>query len=336
MRLLKLYNVFCLLLTISLLTSCGYSTTEDDKYPDMAEFPEVDGTGIELEKYHINFEEVYVIGDDLLGISFKEKEIYAVRMDQSFDKLDSVKISEYYYVSPDGFVYFKKEDDRIAKVHYLEKRFQDLDVHPFFKERFYESKLAELAPQYDFEVMERATEKGKDSVREIAAQHHYDQIKNRVIPDITSYHTLDNDAYLSNGYVKLGGLIIQTQDGDFYIPKDIKAHRWHDEFKSRIDWFRLLEDIDQLPAVEKFSTSNHTSVDYLTLFDQAVIENRGSGNHYVFGFYPVTYDYYTLEFNGKTAKFKSYDSVMSAFQSPDGRTVIIYDKQKGWYRVRPL
>lgn len=250
MRLLKLYNVFRLLLTISLLTSCGYSTTEDDKYPDMAEFPELDGIGIELEKYHIDFEEVYIIGDDLLGISFKEKEIYAIRMDQSFHKLDSVKISEYYYVSPDGFVYFKKEDDRIAKVHYLEKRYQDLEVHPFFKEGFYKSKLAELAPQYDFEVIERATEKEKDSIRDIAAQHHYDQIQNLVIPDMISYHILDNNAYLSNGYVKLGGLIIQTQDGDFYIPKGVQAHRWHQEFRSRIDWFRLLEDIDQLPAVE--------------------------------------------------------------------------------------
>ncbi|MGJ8685096.1 MAG: hypothetical protein ACSHWW_10760 [Nonlabens sp.] len=327
-------KIILLLLSFLLITSCGYSETEDDKYPDMAEFPAVDGDGIELEKYHINFDEVYLFEKDLLGISFNEKEIYAVTMDQGFNKRDSVQITEYYYVSPNGFIYYKKENDVMVKVHYKTKKSIDLDLHPFFKEDFYESKLAELAPGYDFKTFDKSTQKFEDSIARVAAQLNYDQIESKVLPNLLAYKVIDNDYYMTGSYSHPGGTILIYSDVEYYMPKKIQAYTWNTKFGNRIDWLSHFEEVSNLPDVEKLSTYQYRTDDFLTVFDQAIIENKSSGNHYAFGFSPVTYDYLNLDVDGEKATFKAFDTEFDLFKSPDSTAIIIHSDQKGWYRVR--
>ena len=329
----KYFYILCLSIVCIAFTSCGYNSTEEDKYPEMAEFPKVESDELYLERFYIGLNEIYMFDKELVAISFNDTQIYAITMDHNFLKIDSVKISSYYYVAPDGFIYYKNLKDIIEKVHYKTKEHVTLELHPFFVQGLYQKKLKELAPELNFNEFEKSTSRLKDSIRDLAAQYHFDEFKKSLVPDINGFLNIDNNAYRTHGYTKSGGTIITTDYGEFYMPKEINAHQWHKEFQSRITAFALFENIPELPRVIKWSYSDHIVTDALAVFDEVIIDNKSYGNHYAFSFYPVYYRYIDLELEDKTARFKAYDSGFTIVKSPTGNNYIICSDKEGCFSI---
>lgn len=68
-QLLKIFIGFTAIIS---MTSCGYTSTEDDKHPDMPVFPEHTNPNIKIEALGMKIDSIYDIGNDklLLQLTF--------------------------------------------------------------------------------------------------------------------------------------------------------------------------------------------------------------------------------------------------------------------------
>ena len=340
------HTILFVLLAIIFLNSCGYSPTEEDKYPDMAEFPYVDGDGITLERDYVDFTKIYVVDKDLIGISFRGKNILAIRMDQNFNKIDSVKISEYYHISPDGFIYFKNEIGGFSKVHYLTHELKEVPRHPFDFQKVYVQKLDSISTSHSpaKKLPNDSLTLNKDQQIDLAQVLTYKLFEVEVLARLLSQKFIDNDAYLTNQYIMSAGHILKYSTKEYFIEFDKAACIWIGEpsYHHRYTISQALNDsISVWKSPNKLIIDPSENNNILKVFDSAIMENRSSGNHYTFSFHPIGYDYIKLNYKQKEVKFKTYDTYLRTFYSSDSSVLVVTgrdntsnDRDKGYYRIK--
>lgn len=318
------YKIIVFVMLCLSLMSCGYTKTEEDKYPEITLFSELNTERVLLKKENFDVTEIHSFSKGFVTVFKKEKDVFAVRLDSSYNKIDSVKISKDYSVASDGFIYFKTEADLIKKVHYYTHESISISTHEFSAIDFYNHKLDSISKAQPIDVTLNDSLKRQRKGEHIANAQWLaaEQFTKEVLPGLECTKMVGH-----NGFILQYKGIEQA-----YISK-VKRF-WMTDYS-------VVFPKEQLVKLDECNVSNGSShmLDFseLAVFDTAVYANGSSGNHYVFSFHPKEIRYYNLDFKGETIQFKYYHERpswhISAELSPDGETLFIMVPGDGFYRV---
>lgn len=291
--LLKKYVYLVLLFFICI--SCGYTDTEDDKFPEMPVFPEHSNLQMSIVSLSKKIDNLYPYGEDTFIASIKyitegsRTKMYVTKMDHTLKVLDSIETEGVFKITKDGSFYIKNNKGAILKYSSFGAKPLMIKEHPFNGEIYKESIVKEL-------------EEG-----EYARGTYPDSLSYEVgkVVDSISYHkTLE--AFKKQQIEGLHCVI------DFY-PESKSVLIYEDEEYldspqpysngNAISTTKMLYNFE---ACEMKSKSNTFENEGLTITDQVVRSNGSSGgNHFVPGsFYPIGLQYYELEIAGVKTTFK--------------------------------
>ena len=317
--------------------SCGYSETEEDKFPDMAVFPEIDSDDFSLKKSNIDFSYVFDTDLGFMAISNDYRhDNQVIRLDKNFNKLDSVGLWRKFLVVPEGLIY-KHSDSGGVEVHDFKTNASiKLQLPPFFDKNFYLSMMDGLKNEYNFDfTTDGLPESYKDSLELITQKYLKEEVISNIksIYSLVDYHDMisykDRNDYSGN-YKNLDDnkLIIKTYENEeYYLPRKLDGYLYFNE--NYYDFYSLLGEIPIYECTDLFYKRVDSTVFKKT--DRALIKNESYGNHFTFGFSPGYMHYYKVNWNGKEVTFKYYDHEIIALQSYDEDKLVLEEYRKGWY-----
>ncbi len=290
-----LKNYVYLVLLIFIFISCGYTETEDDKFPDMPVFPEHSNPEVSIEPLTRTIDVLYDYDEQnfIASIKYLYKEsrsrMYVVKMDHTLKVLDSIETDDLFEMVKDGSFYIKNDKGKILKYSSFDAKPLVIEEHPFngitYKER-----------------VEKELREGK-----YARGTYPDSLSSKIweIVDSISYHK----SFQEFDKQQLTGLQCVI---DFYSESKRVLVYEDEEYLSSpqpssndygITANSILYDFK---ACEVKTKSNAVENEGLTITDKVVRANGSSGgNHFVPGsFYPIGLQYYELEIEGVKTQFK--------------------------------
>lgn len=298
------------------MISCGSEPTEEDKYPEMAIFPNTDNPNIKITEVpdfnHLyNIDETFFLADRSYLYYFKK---------DCYTKKDSIKIYSDNFITESGMLYSTDYDENKAfKVDVKTKKKRRLRYHPFNPSEEFEILLKkledkELPKETDFDDISksRSEDRRKDTVSTEIADKFFKTIipgLQKVTP-IGKYFeqlyilTYDNKEVLLKGLEYLG-----NENGELINPKTFFTD--YAKYSPMKDYsfqqISILTQCDGNVVTGNTLTSGYASKVFATLsYDQS-------------GF-----SYYQLQYGEDVVNFKSglYSS-LKAILLPDNKTTIL-------------
>ena len=305
----NLIKIIIVSLVIVQLTSCGYTRTEDDKFPEMAAFPDHSNDKISIKSAGMRIDTIYTTSkNELMGyveILDADGDSYSKKVIAKFDKnlniMDSVSVSRNTFINKNGQFYRYNREGELERFDNISATPVLIPEHPFNGVKFKEDLEKELAKNGPF-----ATHKFPDSLSyEIAMKNDsisyhraVDAFEKQVLPGLLCFkYTL--------------GITILTYANQEYRINNLPRALWDSAYGDRKTCNTMLSEYLECDRAKKYITHYR---DHIKITDQAVTGNGSSGgNHFVFGsFYTKGFEYYELEIEGEVTTFKNYGNVVGS------------------------
>ena len=303
-----------LLCFLLFLTACGYQKPEGDKHPNIPMFSEKNNTIFTfteiIKDFYPDKTPPYFIrcSDDYWFIDIEQKDNpHLLVCDNNFKlltQLNDIQSNKKFFrmILEDGTMYMISRDfddatrDSIYKYApplFQKKHIEVLDIKPTYND------------VYKQELEKRQVDKIADAVIRDSLKRHFHKVAD-------SLYQIECEALLKVDKVQgclrssLHSIILYEDNKEFVVP------------------FPHCQEV--IGTFPKINTINHikskkTTTENLQKFDYAVIGNRSTGNHFVFGFHPYGYHYYKLIIGKDTTRFKS-EKEWKQFYMEDGRVIL--------------
>ncbi|MFK7784816.1 MAG: hypothetical protein AB8B56_06865 [Crocinitomicaceae bacterium] len=259
------------------IPSCGYEMTEEDKFPDMVEFPVLEDSTFQITQFPNGDYSVIGVYNDLLYVTYRvpnpkgelytRKGMFAV-LNKSYEEVKSIELEPYNIRS-------------------------DVNGNMY---KFGESSLQKFAfPSFESEEIENLP-KGTDWLWTEYADT-LDSLRSRDI-DVRDFLAVILKQNIANfrpdsekSYIRMEtGAILFFDDDEFYLTDHLGVDL--SDMKELDDWEFEIDHSKKIQEKKLF------------LFDDAKLKNESTGNHYTFGFYQSGFQYFDLVMKGDTARFK--------------------------------
>lgn len=299
----NLIRIIIVSLVIVQLTSCGYTRTEDDKFPDMAAFPNHSNDKISIKSSGMRIDTIYTTSkNELMGYveildadGDRIKKQVIAKFDKKLNILNSVAVSEETFITEDGQFYNYNKKGELERFENIGATPILIPDHPFNGMKFKENLEKELEKSGPF-----AIHKFPDSLSyEIAKKN-----------DSISYHravsAFEKEVLPGLLCVKnTMGINILTYKNKEYQINNLPRPLWESAYGDRKTCYTMLSEFPECDRAKKYITDYRN---HIKITDQAVTGNGSSGgNHFVLGsFYTKGFEYYELEINGTVTRFKNY------------------------------
>jgi len=284
-----------LILLLFICISCGYTETEDDKYPEMPVFPEHSNVDMSIESLNRKIDALYVYDEHTFIASIKymyeesRTKMYVTKMDHTLKVLDSIEADGVFKILEDGSFYINNEEGKILKYSSFDAKPLVIKEHPFNGKDYKEK-------------VEKELEEGKYARGTYPDSLSYEIAK--VVDSISYYKTLDE--FKKQQLTDLQ-CVIDFDGGStnvlIYEDKEYltSPQPYSSDFKES-----TTEMIYNFMNCKLKSASVFDKDGSLKITDQVVTSNGSSGgNHFVPGsFYPIGLQYYELEIGGVKTQFK--------------------------------
>jgi len=303
----NLIRIIIVSLVIMQLTSCGYTRTEDDKFPEMAAFPDHSNDKISIKSIGMRIDTIYTTSNnELMGyVEILDADRYSKKVIAKFDKnlniLDSVSVSRNTFVNKRGQFYRYNEKGELERFDHINATPVLIPEHPFNGEKFKEDLEKELAKNGPF-----ATHKFPDSLSyQIAMKN--DSLSYHRAADAFEKQVLTDLLCVKN---TLGTTILTYANHEYQI-SNLPRPLWDSAYGDRKSCHEMLSEYLECDRAKKYITDYRN---HIKITDQAVTGNGSSGgNHFVFGsFYTKGFEYYELEIEGQVTTFKNYGNVVGS------------------------
>ncbi|WP_108867963.1 hypothetical protein [Aquimarina aquimarini] len=298
MRIIKVTIFFAI---TAIIISCGYTKTEDDKFPNMAVFPESSNPEITIKPLKMKMYDMYSSNNATLfaAVNFFYDDgatgQYIMEMDDELNRIDSIPRHGDYFIAKNGNFYLEDENRNVVKYNNLKSEPQKIPTHPFHGKLYKDNLEKELK------------EKGAYALNKFPDSLHY-EISRKI--DSISYHKAAdefNKQVLTNLECvrDIGGKYLLTYPQNEFIIEEIPTPLWDENIGNRKRPYELLHKFDQCRQRDRFIIGDGKE---LIIKDKAVTANGSSGgNHFVPGtFYPKGYQYYEFSVNNETTQFKIF------------------------------
>ncbi|WP_271766032.1 hypothetical protein [Aquimarina algiphila] len=291
--------VFFIITTI--VISCGYTKTEDDKFPDMEVFPENSNTEIAIQPLKMKIYDMYSSNNATLyaAVNFFYDDgstgQFIMEMDNELNSIDSIPRHGSYFIAKNENFYVNDKNGNVIKYHDLKSKPRKVPIHPFH------------GRLYKDDIEKKLKEKGSYALNKFPDSLHYDI--SRKIDSISYHKSVDefNKQVLTNLECvrDIGDWYLLTYPQNEFIIKEMPTPLWKENIGNRKEPYEQLNEFDQCQRRDKFIKVDNKS---LLIKDKAVIANGSSGgNHFVPGtFYPKGYQYYDFNINDTTTQFKIF------------------------------
>ncbi len=314
-KIIKLRIHFFLMIPVLLLiTSCGGQDTEEDKYPEMAVFPNTDSPNIMIAEVP-DFNYVH----NMNGSFFRADSSYLYFFEKDcYTKKDSVKVFSNNFITESGMLYSTEYDDNKAfKLDIKTRKKIKLSYHPFNPSEEFEVLLKKLEDEElpkEVNINETSRFRNQRIREDKVSTEIADKFFKTILPGLQKVTpigeyfeqlyilTYDDKEVLLKGMKYLG-----NENGELINPKT------------------FFEGYDTYNPIEDYSFQQ---IDILSLCDQAVtgnILNSDSGRFFaIFYFSPDGLSYYELQYGGDVITFKSgLYSNLETVLLPDKETILI-------------
>lgn len=286
-------------LSVFVIQSCGYRMTEDDKYPDMEVYPQTSNPDYVIDSlFEINgkirYTEKYMYASTIKK-SDKDSDLsYLSVLDKELNILKEIFVDESsnqvkYNIDSDDNIYLVARDKELYRYTYPWKNAEKLP------------KIIDVTQTDSLKlVYADLIEKRLAANSLFYVGGFIDSIFNAQIQNLYKVNTcvLPIDPYKTDYYVVLNDYEGRQSYGIIHDYSEI----WQKSYQNN--------KASCNPKIEDYSYSNKTNSPNLHL-EQAALGNKSSGNHLVFWFTPHGYDYYKIEVNGDTIRFKIQNDNLS-------------------------
>ncbi len=330
------YILGFIIVFLLLVVGCGYTKTEDDKYPDMPVFPEHTSKTLKLVELRCNSANLYSIDGQLMTFmvtrgkhtDYKEKN-YLMFLNNEFEIIDSLLVRDFNFMDDQGYIYSRNyESDEVVKQHYKEQKKKIIQYHTFDAQAYYENYKKELESQVIAEEknlsdsLQRIERFKRLKIVEDKTFKEFDKV---VMPNLQCVRFINNDYF-----------VLQYLDKELVIKNLIGKYSIQNEsIKSPIEIISNFKKCDEQELYNPVQSND------FKMFDTAVTGNGSTGNHFVFSFYPKGYQYYELEYEGNKTQFKLFANRvggprLEAFLSPDKKKTFIVNNDtylRKYYRI---
>ena len=307
----NLIRIIIVFLVITQLTSCGYTRTEDDKFPEMAAFPDHSNDKISIKSAGMRIDTIYttsnnelmgyveILDADAYGDGYSKKVI--AKFDEKLNILDSVAVSQETFINKNGQFYRYNREGELERFDNISATPVLIPEHPFNGVKFKEDLEKEMAKNGPF-----ASHKFPDSLsyqiamKNDSLSYHRaaDAFEKQVLPDLLCVKNT------------LGRTILTYANQEYQI-SNLPRPLWESAYGDRKTCYEILSEYLECDRAKKYITDYRN---HIKITDQAVTGNGSSGgNHFVFGsFYTKGFEYYELEIEGQATTFKNYGNVVGS------------------------
>lgn len=282
-------NIISIFFLISFL-NCNYSIPEKDKYPDMESFPKLSGVKSKIDS----------INDSIVVLKYDSEYYYAIGSSSLFVYYGDFKRiwktrSDFYSMEIDHkkniYMYSNEE---VYKYSFPWAKKEKIEVINGYLIRDSIRKNLESLPEYA-KIQDSIKNKKADSIK-------FKILEKKIKSDYISCYGFENSGYILFKY--------NDKEYCLYDYDLVKYYAGKKKFDSR--WAKRMSEIQT----------------NLKLYDQAVLGNGSSGNHFFFSFYPYGYAYYCLKIGDQTMNFKYYNdnleqAKLKQWKNPFNNKIII-------------
>lgn len=298
----QILTVFICTAISLVVMSCGYTKTEDDKFPDMVEFPEhanaqivFESTGMKIDTlYHSNTKTILAKIDVFSEANPTKK--YLVEMDEKLNIIDSIRFNDEYFITKNGNIYLNR-DDSWFKYTRIKSKAIKIPSHPFNASLYKDSienylekngtyALGNFPDSLQYEMSR--------TIDSIAYHKAEDEFEKRILKNLKCVKSF------------YSGYLLMYEQNEFILENGNMARPlWNRNIANRKTANKLLREFKFCEWQNKFIDDYENN---LMLKDKAVTSNGSSGgNHFVPGtFYPRGYQYYDFTIDGVTTQFKHF------------------------------
>ena len=286
------------------LLSCGYTKTENDKYPEIPYFPKHTNPEIEIVSLGYKIGSIYRNTEDTfitLGGNYDRSSV--LELDQNFNKTDSLNAYGLFEILEDGSFYVNSEnEDEILKYSSMKATPSYIKTHPFDGRQYQEEEATKIYNEYrDKGFPDSLFHTRRYKVDSISFKIAATEFKEKVVKDIECVVYMRNHNFSPIFKYTDKELIGNYYPGDgtedYGLGKDAPR--------------QLLSNIAECKLMESVHVVNDSN---FSLIDKAVTGNgSGGGNHFVPGsFYPKGLQYFELKIGDLTTSFKVYAPYLSS------------------------
>jgi len=291
------------ILAVLLFQSCGYRFTEDDKHPQLPIFPKHTNSAMHIEAFPF-FSCTNLRSTDSLfffqaSLDTTQSKQRILVMNNQLHELARIPIQGNYTIDSHGNIYMGDYDDNDT-LGVLRYEFPDYHAKriPRSPTNYYALQQT-LGRQIDSIV--QLDTSNQDNWRQYVNAQYINLLKTKILPQLQCIlHVGEHDE-----------VILRYPDQEVTIS--------YFEFEYEKVTFQECPLSDTIPEVHNQS---------LQLFDSARLENRSTGNHFVFGFYQSGYQYFHFQVGTQITSFKSYSYDMDwqglrQMKSPDPKQILL-------------
>lgn len=286
----------------TLLISCGYTKTEDDKFPNMPVFPLHSNPEITIKPIGMKLDTLYSSGEDIFSMAvfidnkgFTSK--YIVEMNQELQITDSIPFNRDYFIAKDGHFYINDNNNNLLKYSSIECVPIKIPCHRFDGTQYKDSLSEELSTHGQYALKNAPDSlqyEMKQKIDSLSYHKAVDEFKNQVLSNL-QYVKIFDTYYL-----------LKYDDTEKVLPiKQIPTILQQECIGNTKTCFDLLNDCRKYEWAKKYISDYKNN---LPITDIAVTANgSGGGNHFIPGtFYPKGFQYYDLKIEGLTTQFKQF------------------------------
>lgn len=308
------------------IASCGYKITEKDKFPDMPLFPEGTNTNINIKKCDTGVFRYEVDGVFFdIGYTTKNEDSfpYLFYYNADLTKKDSIPVYKTYFIDENNMLYSRnpinnkafKLDIRTGKKSKL--LYYDFNVSEKYNK--YLSELDNAAASEELKWPDSLKSRARTKRQYKAMNILQNKFKETVFTNLICARALK---YNTDEYY-----LLKYDNREVLINGNSSSH------------FSSSYLFDLYEACESPRSYSFENISVINVFDTAVTENTLGGNRYKSTINQKGYQYIELEHNGEKTRFKLQvtnieDTILSAYLTPDKKTVIIYNyDEKRYYKI---
>ncbi len=266
-------NIRKILMTLTfLLVSCGYEKPENDKYPNLPLFPNINSSKFEIVKFPYRSYNYLGITKGYLyttaAIDYKEGyggKKHLIIYDESLNIVKKIPVDGNVSVAKNGDFYLKKEE-KVEKYSYPNFESITIKKSPLNRYSIYDSKAEEIAK---LEKADSTFNSGK-------------YVINIISKKLDSVNKIKRLCY-----IKIMNSTILKFDNE---------EVWFDDYDVNFQSFKNCSN--------SILSNDNINNPKLKIFDNAKLGNKSSANRYVGHFYQYGMEYFNLVREKDTLKFK--------------------------------
>lgn len=276
--------------------SCGYTKTENDKYPDMPLFPKHTNPELSIKTLEKTINSLYLYRGEtfISSITYsydnRPSEMYIVQMDRNLNVMDSIMTANgVFEIVEGGDFYSQNENGELLKHISFTQKPIVVEQHPFNGE-LYKEKIEKELTEGKYARGTYPDSLSSSIWKIIDSVSHYSSLREFKKQQIKGLQCVI-DLYPESK-------CILVYDKEEYISTQQPYSTDFDDSASQI-----LYDFKSCSVKQLVNIGNDKA---LLLTDEVVRYNGSSGgNHFVpGGFYPIGLQYYELEILGSKTNFK--------------------------------